>query len=169
MHPGRRLTRLTFEVRRNIDVRYRSPLHFLELWSITGALSCRAGATTTVSCPPRTGIIYWRVSSRKTFRTSRSLFHVLTRPNFSLPLFHELRSQGAIFLREHSPRKRVQFNPGVTPRARNSDSRRNCIGSDRFSVLFYLSLMPRSPQGPSSLVMTHRGVEGFLCTFIRHL
>lgn len=38
--PGRRLTRLTFELRRNIDVRYRSPLHFLELWSITGALSC---------------------------------------------------------------------------------------------------------------------------------
>lgn len=40
--PGRRLTRLTFKPRRNIDVRYRSPLHFLELWSITGALSCWA-------------------------------------------------------------------------------------------------------------------------------
>ena len=39
-HPGRRLTRLTFEQRRNIDARYRSPLHFLELWSITAALSC---------------------------------------------------------------------------------------------------------------------------------
>lgn len=38
-HPGRRLTRLTFGQPRNIDARYRSPLHFLELWSITAVLS----------------------------------------------------------------------------------------------------------------------------------
>lgn len=38
VHPGRRLTRLTFGQRRNIDARYRSPLHFLELWSITSRL-----------------------------------------------------------------------------------------------------------------------------------
>lgn len=44
---GRRLTRLTSEHRRNIDARYRSPLHFLELWSITDALSRRRGSTTT--------------------------------------------------------------------------------------------------------------------------
>lgn len=38
-HPGRRLTWLTFGQPRNIDARYRSPLHFLELWSITAVLS----------------------------------------------------------------------------------------------------------------------------------
>lgn len=41
---GRRLTRPTSEHRRNIDARYRSPLHFLELWSITDALSRRRGS-----------------------------------------------------------------------------------------------------------------------------
>lgn len=45
---GRRLTRLTSEHRRNIDARYRSPLHFLELWSITDALSRRRGSAITI-------------------------------------------------------------------------------------------------------------------------
>lgn len=92
MHPataavplgGRRLTRLTSEHRRNIDARYRSPLHFLELWSITGALSRRRGFATTGRVGERgseraserapssllaaatAGIIYRRVSLRKT-------------------------------------------------------------------------------------------------------
>jgi len=45
---GRRLTCLTSEHRRNIDAQYRSPLHFLELWSITDALSRRRGSATTI-------------------------------------------------------------------------------------------------------------------------
>lgn len=50
---GQRLTRLTSEHRRNIDARYRSPLHFLELWSITDALSRRCGSTTTIRAGER--------------------------------------------------------------------------------------------------------------------
>lgn len=45
---GRRLTHPTSEHRRNIDAQYRSPLHFLELWSITDALSRRRGSATTI-------------------------------------------------------------------------------------------------------------------------
>lgn len=82
VHPGRRLTRLTFEQRRNIDAGYRSPLHFLELWSITGALSCRSGSMTTVLRLPRTGIIYWLVPSEKTFDSTAVPFPPTHMSNF---------------------------------------------------------------------------------------